>query len=145
MKAGGVDVLPRHVFLPFPTQTQRGSSVSDLLPMNSRKIGCYKPSPCRTKNAERKASAVVKLHKYWPLMDHCAIRGQQVGDTAAALGWGSRCMAGVPDEAKNLRYIELDKRNTGMETKRKIEEYFRMAFDGISGHQSQPFFGFGEH
>ncbi len=32
-------------------------------------------------------------------------------------------------DASNLRYIELDQRKPGVETKRKIEEYFRIALE----------------
>jgi hypothetical protein len=44
--------------------------------------------------------------KYKPLMNHRAVCGQQVGDTAAALGLGLLGREGRPDEAE--AFIILD-------------------------------------
>lgn len=105
-------------------------------------------TPCQinSRPTAKFARAIIEFLAYAPFSpDGCSI-GKQLYYARLVTGKTQREIAKLfgCDES-NLRYIELDKRNPGMETRRKIEEYFRMAFDGISGHQSQPFLSLGEH
>ncbi len=92
------------------------------------------------------AKAIIEFLGYVPFsLDGCSI-GKQLFYARIVTGKTQEEVAKIIGcDESNLRYIELDKRNPGMETRRKIEEYFRLAFDGISSHQSQPFLGLGEH
>ena len=99
----------------------------------------------RNQTTAKFAKAIIDFSEYFPIKGNDSL-GKQLYYARLVTGKTQEEVAKIIGcDESNLRYIELGKRNPGMETKRKIEEYFRLAFDGISGHQSQPFLGLGEH
>jgi DNA-binding XRE family transcriptional regulator len=78
------------------------------------------------------AKSIIDFIGYIPFTSDGQSFGKQLCHARLITGKTQRQVAKlIGCDASNLRYIELDRRKPGMETRRKIEEYIGVAFGSV--------------